>query len=133
MKAISLHQPYASLIADGVKHEETRSWKPPMELIGERIAIHAALKCDHLAPERRALYPFGAVVATAVLWDAIQVDHATHKYRHPSMKGRDLWIEPNGYGDFSHGRWIWVLHAVVKLPEPIPAKGRQGFWNWEKA
>ena len=44
MKAITLHQPYASLIASGIKTVETRSWRPGGRLeiiIGERIAIHA--------------------------------------------------------------------------------------------
>ena len=44
MKAISLHQPWASLIAVGIKTIETRSWAPPKALIGQRIAIHAAKK-----------------------------------------------------------------------------------------
>ena len=46
MKAISLWQPWASLIACGAKPFETRSWAPPRELIGQRIAIHAAKKID---------------------------------------------------------------------------------------
>lgn len=46
MKAISLWQPWASLIACGAKPYETRSWSPPRELIGQRIAIHAAKKVD---------------------------------------------------------------------------------------
>ena len=41
MKAITLHQPFASLIANGTKTIETRSWAPPKALIGQRIAIHA--------------------------------------------------------------------------------------------
>lgn len=51
-KALSLWQPYASLIAIGailpepVKPYETRSWPPPPWLIGQRIAIHAAQKID---------------------------------------------------------------------------------------
>ena len=44
MKAITLHQPWASLIAEGVKTIETRSWAPPAALWGERIAIHAATR-----------------------------------------------------------------------------------------
>lgn len=51
MKAISLWQPWASLIACGAKPFETRHWAPPRELIGQRIAIHAAKKVD---PEARA-------------------------------------------------------------------------------
>ena len=51
MKAISLWQPWASLIACGVKPYETRSWAPPRELIGQPIAIHAAKKIDKGAAE----------------------------------------------------------------------------------
>jgi ribosomal protein S27E len=46
MKAISLWQPWASLIACGAKPFETRSWAPPRGLIGQTIAIHAAKKID---------------------------------------------------------------------------------------
>ena len=42
MKAITLHEPWATLIACGAKKIETRDWAPPRSLIGERIAIHAA-------------------------------------------------------------------------------------------
>jgi hypothetical protein len=44
MNTLSLHQPHASLVAIGAKPIETRSWKPPGSLIGDRIAIHAAKK-----------------------------------------------------------------------------------------
>ena len=95
MKAITLHQPFASLIANGTKTIETRSWAPPQGLIGERIAIHAAkaldrtvrAHCIHFTPgAKRAMayphyciacfgegpiacghYPLGVVVATAVI------------------------------------------------------------------
>ena len=46
MKAISLWQPWASLIACGAKPFETRHWAPPRDLIGQTIAIHAAKKID---------------------------------------------------------------------------------------
>lgn len=44
MKALTLWQPWASLVIEGVKTIETRSWPCPPTLIGERIAIHAAAK-----------------------------------------------------------------------------------------
>lgn len=46
MKAISLWQPWASLIACGAKPFETRHWAPPRDLIGQTIAIHAAKKIE---------------------------------------------------------------------------------------
>ena len=42
MKAITLWQPHASLIASNAKPYETRTWSPPDSMIGKRIAIHAA-------------------------------------------------------------------------------------------
>lgn len=52
----------------------------------------------------------GAIVATAVLADAVQ--------DHPSIWAMD-------------GQWHWVLEDVRLLPTPIPAKGRQGLWHCE--
>ena len=102
MKAISLWQPYASLIAFGSKPYETRHWSPPDYLIGQRIAIHAAKRkitkseydywqdceddlyqgIDHeICTEFkipcdvnwRKLLPYGAVVATATLYAVYKV------------------------------------------------------------
>jgi len=90
MRAISLHQPWATLIAIGVKPYETRGYHPPAALIGRRIAIHAAQtrraardlygtwRADDVRREILAALaaagisgvddlPFGAVVCTAVL------------------------------------------------------------------
>lgn len=44
MKAITLYEPWATLMAIGAKVIETRSWPIPPALIGEPIAIHAASK-----------------------------------------------------------------------------------------
>jgi hypothetical protein len=41
MKALSVRQPYASLIVAGIKKVENRSWRPPEAIIGDVIAIHA--------------------------------------------------------------------------------------------
>ena len=34
-------------------------------------------------------------------------------------------------GDWTPGRYAWELKNIKLLPEPIPAKGQQGLWNWE--
>lgn len=99
MRAITVHQPWAWLIANGWKSIETRGWAPPKALIGERIAIHAGLRRP-TAEEVVALgsamqtqgigatvnlaivcwgsrsehyLPYGAVVATAVLAEALPI------------------------------------------------------------
>ena len=140
MKAITLHQPYASLIAAGTKTIETRSWAPPRALIGERIAIHAAKKNDRETFRNEVLLlgptasvPRGAVVATAVL-DRIGQVRGGKRVEISPEPGKWLSggiIEADPYGDFSVGRWLWFLEDIEPLDPPIPAKGRQGFWNWD--
>ena len=145
MKAVSLCQPYASLIAAGVKTIETRGWAPPKGLMGQRIAIHAAKaietadvrgrsRHDLIAaalndPEWEKNVPRGAVVCTAVLDSAALVTgseqdgQATAANRHP--------VPVDEWGDFGPGRWLWFLRDVEPVDPPAPARGHQGFWNWE--
>ncbi|MCY3895655.1 MAG: ASCH domain-containing protein [Chloroflexi bacterium] len=94
MRAMTLWELYASAIARGFKTTETRSWAPPSELVGQRIAIHAAKRrvdtreiplemarqlevdwpdwMEHVWQEK---LPYGCVVATAKLADVRQVTH----------------------------------------------------------
>lgn len=51
MKALTIRQPWASLIALGVKTIETRSWRAPQALIGQTIAIHAGKSWRGLTDE----------------------------------------------------------------------------------
>lgn len=44
MKALTIWQPWASLIIVGAKPYEFRSWRPPASIIGQRIVIHASAK-----------------------------------------------------------------------------------------
>lgn len=174
MKAITLHQPWATLIAVGVKTIETRSW--PTKHRGP-IAIHAAKRFDKagweeslpatdlpgLSPDAWVMLasrrqPFGAVVATANLVDCIPMVDAVPICEFPDAADRVLQITddvhgrricvldrwPGGgeiadpsrrsdlpYGDFAPGRWAWLLEDIEPLYEPVPARGRQGLWNWE--
>ena len=85
--AITLHQPWASLIALGVKTVETRSWPAPTRLVGQRIAVHAGKRLirrpgDATERELRSrwgddwqvIIPTGAVVATGVLTGMTRVE-----------------------------------------------------------
>ena len=122
-------------------------------MIGQRIAIHAGKKKFDLleldAGVRRAYLdirgsgppfhspeiPFGAVVATAKLVDAGRVALSDGIGNRGVWKGLEgnvfSWIDTDSYGDYSVGRWVWFLEDVVKLDPPIPAKGRQWFWDWD--
>ena len=151
MYAITLHQPWATLIALGIKTVETRSWPAPERLLGQVIAVHAGRRVvrrpgevierelrDRLAEDWTRTIPTGAVVATATLAGMTQVDyvdltsgHAVHEVG--TETGCAVGVERTSidpWGDFSSGRWLWFLTDVEALPEPVPAVGHQGFWRW---
>lgn len=128
MKAISIWQPWATLIASGVKAHETRHW--PTEHRGQ-IAIHASKRLDFAgAPVQlcgrvlgRAWWekcPLGAVVAIARLRTCRSTDDV---FQHITRADEAC-------GDFSEGRFAWALTEVRPLDEPIPTLGRQGLFNW---
>lgn len=89
MKAISIKQPWASLIAHGIKDIENRTWKCPQKYIGQRVLIHASkgkgdgwvlneeqgLKLQmHPSNLRSTFYddlPFGAIIGSVVIADCV--------------------------------------------------------------
>lgn len=129
MKAISIKQPWASLIAHGIKDIENRSWKCPQKYIGQRVLIHTskttvkegwkALTREQLKkviPYKNKLYgdneelPKGAIIGSVVIADCVQ--------NHPS-----LWAEK--------GVWNWVLKDAILFDKPIEGvKGKLGFWDF---
>jgi hypothetical protein len=148
-KAITIIQPWATLVAIGEKRFETRSW--PTKHRGP-FAIHAGKKIDKEAcevPEIKgalARYgytsenlPTGAVVATCELtdcWRVIGIADVPVRGTHVLSAGNRMFgmtraINEFHFGDYSEGRYAWELADVKLLPEPIPAKGQQGLWNWE--
>ena len=157
MKAITLHQPYASLIIEGRKRFETRSWAFPRGLEGQRIAIHAAKLRnqevknntyreyddypDGLTYDRYRKQPYGMVIGTAVLNRRGQVILNDPKEstivvswnvkRHYSVTKRIDRSECK-HGDFSLFRWLWEF-SDPKPIEPVEARGYQGFWNWKES
>ncbi len=40
----------------------------------------------------------------------------------------DATITTDSYGDFSMGRWLWVLQDLWHV-EPVSTNGRQGVWT----
>ena len=89
-----------------------------------------------------AHYPLGAVVATAVLRISGKVEStgisgcvqtARVSWRNPVNPQRfdQSAILIDAFGDYRPGRWVWELTDVRPLRPPEPAKGRQGFWEWE--
>jgi len=124
LKALSVRQPWAGLIAAGLKRVENRSFQPAHR--GE-VAIHTGLVFDPAEVEQQlragVVAPFtvvGAVIAVVDLTGCHQADqdsvttccqpyglrlHATRPAQH------------------------WTLENARLLDTPVPWRGQLGLWN----
>lgn len=138
MKAISLLQPWASLIATGDKRIETRSWQRAYR---GPLAIHSSKGFSRLLRELCNTQPFKAVLAKAgfsldnlplgkivATCDLVDIIEMTPEFI-------DLVKSARGYeynfGVYEVGRYAWILEDVKPLEKPIPAKGALSIWEWE--
>jgi hypothetical protein len=125
MKAITILQPWASLIACGAKKIETRSWATKYR---GQIAIHVG----KAVPDMNLFTPLidrvlreehiylGKVIAIAEL---VACECMT-----PELIA--MVTEPEkSFGWYEPGRYMWML-ANVRGIEPVPAKGMQRIWEW---
>ena len=131
MKAITVSQPYASLISEGAKFCENRVWETNYR--GE-IAIHAGLGKQYLSKAELSKYPTGCVIAIAKLTACVGV-FSIEQYGDPNefpdslIPGTNISWRKAATHLYTEGPWCWILEDVRRI-EPIPAKGLQRIWNW---
>jgi hypothetical protein len=138
-KAISLWQPWATLIAIGAKRFETRSWYPHDHYRGP-IVIHAAKKWDSGLNSMCFDEPFFSALTAGrdkplfkfnlPLGCALAIADLTHVYRSEAARA-DQSEQELAFGDWSPGRFVWEMENVRPFPEPIPVKGAQGLFTVE--
>lgn len=154
MKAISIKQPWAYLIAAGIKDIENRTWKCQEKYIGERVLIHASAK--HANNDSRFNYAYAldsnqrdqaafntpnkrfiiqnacsttsAIIGSVEILDCV-INHPSIWAEMSQMKcaGDDVPIEFCDKPIYN-----WVLANPILFDEPILGiKGKLGFWNYE--
>src|SRR5260370_37615147 len=99
MKALTLYQPWASLIVDGIKMLETRP--RPLSHRGY-LAIHAGLKVDVEACKEFGYdwtdIPRGAVLGIVNMVECLPTTHPL--------------VKADAYGDFRPGRYAYFLELI---------------------
>lgn len=151
MKALSLSQPWCWSIFDPIadKGIENRSWAPPIAMIGETFAIHAAkswvakpeytcaahgVKCPVYGLE--LLSPFGYFIHLGIdapsrkeTYDVSAITGVATLDRVVTDAStlRSLNLEHQVRWLF--GPYGWVLTNRRKLKRPIPCGGKQGLWT----
>ena len=125
MKVLTIKNPWATLIVDGYKKYEFRSWKTNYR---GKILIHAGLSLEKDMLFRFKNYNLecinGAIIGEADIVDCILVDE--------SFNNELRNIDPIVYGSRNHiETYAWKLENVKKYDEPIYIKGKLGLWNYE--
>ena len=135
MRALTLHRPWCWAIFDlpegDAKRIENRRWRPPREIIGVPLAIHAGKTFDHegaehiaktmgLAVPPRYAHPEGIVGVVTVVDVLDEGDLYTAQTLLDKLPGQERWFS---------GPFGWVLADVVRLAEPVPCRGMQGLWT----
>ena len=127
MKAISIKEPFASLIASGVKKIETRSWKTNYR--GE-LFIHAskipvqALRDNILKDVTKDMnLNCGNIICKCNLVDCVYMDEKFIE----NIKQNPI---EYSVGEYKIGRYAWILEDI-ELIVPIPINGKLNVWNFD--
>ena len=136
MFAISLLQPWASLVVMGIKTIETRSWSTRHR---GQILIHASqgkagsifaedLPFKKYIPDFKQL-PFGAIIGLVTIDKILR----TVDFEMNDTDMNALTFEEKAFGDYSSGRYGWIFTDPEEFKQPIPARGMPGLWEFKES
>ena len=144
VKALSVHQPWASLIPLGIKRYETRPFS--VNYRGELLicstknrkaaeqgwhssTIIQSVLSSRGFPDWHSL-PFGQALALVYLEDCLSTIQLAELF---AKGGYNRFRKTNElhYGNYDPGRFAWKLSAIRPVKEPFPVTGRQGLFEVE--
>lgn len=133
MKALTLWQPWASLIAVGAKRYETRGWRTsyrgPLLICAAKRAVRngdgwPSVETVTALGQTPEFLPRGVALCLADLTRCVPVEDILCEV----LNGQFSYDEFD-FGNFSPGRFAWRLDNVRPLPFAITITGRQGLFD----
>ncbi|NLC48509.1 MAG: ASCH domain-containing protein [Tenericutes bacterium] len=126
MKALTIKEPWASLIIEGHKKYEFRSWKTNYR---GKIYIHAGqtIEKEYLKKfdKYNITYSKGEIIGEAYITDCILVNK--------DFNNKLIKENHNIYGNNDHtNEYAWKLENIKKYKNKIKIKGQLGLWNYSK-
>jgi hypothetical protein len=131
MKVLSLKEPWASLIKEGIKHIETRSWstkyrgelyiQASMRILTKKNLTEYKEQLDLLKDKN---FKYGYIILKCNLVGCI---YMTEDYINSIKSNHNEYIS----GSYSVGRYAWILKDIEVLKDPIEAKGQLGIWTYK--
>lgn len=137
MKALTVRQPYATLIVHGIKRIETRTWQTSYR---GPLMIHAASGIPLMPPVNssahelllQVLYKLG-YASTIHLPRGMALGHVslvTCRRSESLVIGVDLSEDEFHLGDYSPKRFAWMLMEPRIFKSPVEIKGKLGIWTF---
>lgn len=126
MKVLTIKQPWATLIMQGDKRFEFRSWQTKYR--GD-LLIHAGKGIDKEAMKRLAKYlpdeiPLGKILGKVTLVNCIKM---CPEFKEMLLKeNSDIYTKSSFSENFG-----WQVEDVQVFDEPIEAKGHLSLWEYE--
>ena len=127
MKVITIKQPFATLIIEGLKEYEFRTWKTNYrgELLihaGKGINQTAMKKFEHYGFD----YPSGCIIGKVTLTDCILVDDDARKM----LSEKNPLVYHNVITNTNWNGYGFQLENREKI-KPIEINGKLGLWNFD--
>ncbi len=125
MKVLTIKQPWATLIMQGDKRFEFRSWKTKYR--GD-LLIHAGKGIDKEAMKRLAKYlpeklEYGKILGKVKLVDCIE---KSPEFKELLLKeNKDIYTKSSFQENYG-----WQVTDVEVFEKPIEVKGQLGLWNY---
>ena len=126
MKVLTIKQPWATLIMQGYKRFEFRSWQTKYR--GE-LLIHAGKGIDKEAIKRLSKYlprelPLGKILGKVTLVDCIKM---SPEFKEELLKeNHDIYTKSSFKENYG-----WQIDNVQVFDEPIDAKGHLSLWEYK--
>jgi hypothetical protein len=141
MKALTVYQPWASLIVIGAKPYEFRCWDYRARergLEGQRIVIHAGarpVKLPEVEDIIERMEDRLSSLRSQIAMPLLERLCAAHKCRGvvELSAGLGTAILGTPQSVIDHHMWAWPLTDIQPFATPVPMRGAQGFWNWPEA
>lgn len=152
--ALTVWQPWASLIMVGAKPFEWRRWCAPAAYHGQQIVIHAGARrlvrdevedlverfaqgeAPHGMDATKALplllpiLEFGQTLPTAA---GLGTGRLGKPRRAADLVAAGMIAGPDDSERIDEAVWGWPVSEVEPWPQPMPMRGHQGFWRWPDA
>lgn len=137
MKVLTLRQPWATIIAEGLKDIEVRTWSTRFR---GPLIIHAGKGWDSAAwDEFKVKIP--DLFKRREFFDKVQADKGrviartklvtVKRYADPDSFLKDFERHFNAFTRYREGLFGWVLGRRYRLADPAEVKGRLGLWNYD--